>query len=85
MLVICSVADPDTGSGALFTSGSGIEKKIRIRDKHFIIFPRAYSLVKIFGLKILKICCKFMLQLRIRDLGWKHPDPGPGGKTTNQG
>ncbi len=34
-VIICSVADPDPGSGAFFTPGSGIldVQKVRIRDE----------------------------------------------------
>jgi hypothetical protein len=30
--ILHSVADPDPGTGAFFTTGSGMDKKIRIRD-----------------------------------------------------
>ncbi len=41
--IIISVADPDPGSGAFLTSGSGMDKKSTSR----IILPRQFFLVKI--------------------------------------
>jgi hypothetical protein len=63
-----SVADP--GSGAFFTPGSGIGKKIKIRimDEYPGI---SESLESIFGVKN-----TFKVFL-IRDPGWKNSDPGP--------
>jgi hypothetical protein len=80
-IVGTSVADPDPGSGAFLTPGSGIRDgqkvSIRIRDEqsgsyflelrnHFFVF---------FGVKILKFLDadpgSGMETVRIRDPGWK--------------
>jgi hypothetical protein len=70
------VADPDPGSGAFLISGSGMGKKIRIRN-HI-----SESLKTIFWFKILKFFDadpeQGSFRPRIRDLGWKNSDPESG-------
>jgi hypothetical protein len=63
--VFTSVADPDPGSGAFLTLGSGMGK---IRDEQ----PGSYfrELKTIFWVKILKFS--------VVDPGWKNSDPGSG-------
>jgi hypothetical protein len=76
-IVFFSVADPDPGSGAFLTPGSGIRYglKIRIRDPDQgcttrIIFSRAQK--QFFELKYINSL------KRIRDPGWKNSNPESG-------
>jgi hypothetical protein len=68
--LFCSVADPDPGSGAFLTPGSGIrdpgwvKNRIRIRDdQHGSYFRELRN--QFFGLKYL------IYLIWIRDPGWK--------------
>jgi hypothetical protein len=79
--LIFSVADPDQGSGALLTPGSGMEKnlvRIRARDEHPRSFiARAYK--QFFGLKM--FCCgsrSGIQNLFYPGSGMENSDPGSG-------
>jgi hypothetical protein len=73
-VVLSSVADPDPGSGAFLTPGSGMGKKsgIRIRDEqpgsYFLELRNHFMGLKIFNLKY------FNSFMRIRN--GKNSDPG---------
>jgi hypothetical protein len=98
--VAVSVADPDPGSGAFLTPGSGMGRKsasgLGIRDEQ----PGSYFLELInhffgfFGVKILKFFDadpgSGMKTVRIRDPGWKKVESGirdkhPGSATLSAG
>jgi hypothetical protein len=77
-----SVADPDPGSGAFLTPGSGMGRKSAsgsgIRDEQ----PVSYFLelrnhfFGFFGVKYLIWCGSGMETIRIRDPGWKKVGSG---------